>query len=106
MREKVHPLVCDSTCRQGADQTKTGQVETPSAAVRSESRRHARLDHQRHDAFVAQSHDIVHATSRAHLGFDVKTFSDDNLFDEAKAKANKCQLRKFVIMETGEEESP
>ena len=54
--------------------------------------------------FVAQSHDIV--TPQVELsGFDI-AFSDDNLFAEAKAKASKCQLRKFVVMETGDEEQP
>jgi len=54
--------------------------------------------------FVAQSHDIV-SPQVEFSGFEI-AFSDDNLFDEAKAKAQKCQLRSFVIQEGGESENP
>ena len=54
--------------------------------------------------FVAQSHDIV-SPQVEFSGFDIQ-FSDDNLFDEAKAKANKCQMRGFVVQEAGESENP
>jgi excinuclease ABC subunit A len=53
--------------------------------------------------FVAQSHDIV--TPQVELsGFDIN-FSDDHLFAKG-ASASKCDLRKFVIMETGPSEEP
>jgi len=54
--------------------------------------------------FVAQSHDAVNATAQF-SGFDV-TFNDENLFEQAKAAANKCQLRSFVIQEFGDAENP
>jgi hypothetical protein len=53
--------------------------------------------------FVGQSHDIV-SPQVEFSGFDIQ-FSDDNLFDEAKAKANKCQMRCFVIQEAGDSEN-
>ena len=53
--------------------------------------------------FVSQSHDIV--TPQVELsGFDI-AFSDDSLFAK-EVKIPKCQLRKFVILETGDSESP
>ena len=53
--------------------------------------------------FVAQSHDIV--TPQVELsGFDI-SFSDDTLFAK-EVSANKCDLRKFVVMETGDAEEP
>lgn len=54
--------------------------------------------------FVSQSHDSVSATAEF-SGFDV-SFNDENLFDSAKAQANKCQLRSFVIQEAGDSENP
>ena len=54
--------------------------------------------------FVAQNHDIVQPQVEFR-GFDVH-FDDDQLFDTRGAKANKCQLRKFVILEVGDSETP
>jgi len=54
--------------------------------------------------FVSQSHDIV-SPQVEFSGFDI-VFSDENLFAEAKARAQKCQLRSFVIQEAGESENP
>ena len=54
--------------------------------------------------FVAQSHDIV--TPQVEFsGFDIH-FSDDNLFDKDGAKAPKCQLKGFVVLESGNQETP
>ena len=53
--------------------------------------------------FVAKSHDIV--TLQNDLsGFEI-AFSDDSLFAK-EVLANKCDLRKFVIMETWPSEEP
>src|ERR1017187_4896893 len=53
--------------------------------------------------FVAQSHDVV-SLGIDLAGFTVQ-FSDDSLF-KSKATAERSQLRKFVIHETGESENP
>jgi hypothetical protein len=53
--------------------------------------------------FVAQSHDVV-SLGVDLAGFTVQ-FSDDSLF-KSKATAERSQLRKFVIHETGESENP
>ena len=53
--------------------------------------------------FVAKSHDIV--TPQNDLsGFEI-AFSNDSLFAK-EVVANKCDLRKFVIMETGDADEP
>src|SRR5271157_5222409 len=55
-------------------------------------------------SFVAQSHDTVQVAVEL-SGFDIE-FSDDTLFNDAKAKAQKCQMRGFVVEECGDSENP
>lgn len=54
--------------------------------------------------FVAQSHDVV-SPQVEFKGFEI-LMNDDNLFEEAKTRAQKCSMRGFVVHECGDGESP